>query len=202
MNWGLQQSAWDFGSRRCENHQIIKASAEQDVLIIISQQLGLDIDMADKKEEGEGVWRFPKLKGADNIIQWERNMITVMKSAYLYGWIDGSKILPPEVPLVTMKAEDWIRTDIREYQREIEDYNFKNIALRGRIKRMCNEHVVQSIDTEGKTVKEIWSTILTRYKPQRWSKKWAMMNRFEELNYIDKKSIEALASKIIVIKSE
>ena len=202
MNWGLQQSVWNFGSRRRENHQIIKASAEQDVLIIISQQLGLDIDMADKKEEGEGVWRFSKLKGVDNIIQWKRNMIIVMKSAYLYDWIDGSKILPFEVPLITMKAEGWIRTDIREYQREIEDYNFKNIVLRSRIKKMCNEHVVQSIDTEGKTVKEVWSVIFTRYKSQGWSKKWAVMNRFEKLNYIDEKSIGALVSKIIVIKLE
>ena len=158
--------------------------------------------MADKKEEGEGVWRFPKLKGADNIIQWERNMITAMESAYLYGWIDGTKVLPVDVSLDTMKAEGWTRTNIREYQREIEDYNLKNIALRDRIKRMCNEHVVQSIDTEGKSVKEVWNVILTRYKSQKWSKKWAVMNRFEELSYTDEKSIGALASKIIVIKSE
>ena len=129
-------------------------------------------------------------------------MITVMESAYLYGWIDDNKILPSEVPLIIMKAEGWIRTDIREYQREIEDYNLKNIVLKGRIKRMCNEHVVQSIDTEDKTVKEVWSAILTRYKSHEWSKKWAMMNRFEELNYIDEKSIETLTSKIIVIKSK
>ena len=82
-------------------------------------------------------------------------MITAMKSAYLYDWIDGTKVLPVDVSLNTMKAEGWTRTDIREYQREIEDYNLKNIALRDRIKRMCNEHVVQSIDTEDKSAKEV-----------------------------------------------
>ena len=65
---------------------------------------------------------------------------------------------------------------------------------------MCSEHVVQFIDTKNKLIKEIWNVILTRYKSQEWSKKWAMMNRFEELNYIDEKLIEVLTSKIIVIK--
>ena len=111
--------------------------------------------MIDKKEEEEGVWRFFKLKEADNIIQWKRNMIIAMKSAYLYDWIDDIKVLLVEMFLNIMKAEDWIRTNIREYQQEIEDYNFKNIVLRSRIKKMCNEHVVQSIDTEDKSVKKI-----------------------------------------------
>ena len=129
-------------------------------------------------------------------------MITAMESVYLYDWIDGIKVLSVNVFLNTMKAEGWIRTNIREYQREIKNYNLKNIVLRDRIKRICNEHVVQSIDTEDKSVKEIWNVILTRYKSQEWSKKWAMMNRFEKLNYIDEKSIEVLTSKIIVIKSK
>ena len=129
-------------------------------------------------------------------------MIIVMKSTYLYNWIDDSKILPFEVSLITMKVENWIKTNVREYQQEIENYNLKNIALKDKIKKICNEHVVQSINTESKTIKEIWSVIFTRYKSHEWSKKWAMMNRFEELNYIDKKSIETLISKIIVIKSK
>ena len=82
-------------------------------------------------------------------------MIIVMKSIYLYDWIDDSEILSFEVSLIIIKAEDWIRINIREYQREIEDYNFKNIVLKSRIKKIYNEHVVQSIDTEGKTVKKI-----------------------------------------------
>ena len=129
-------------------------------------------------------------------------MITAIKSVYLYDWIDDIKVLLVDVFLNIMKTENWTKTNIREYQREIENYNFKNIVLRNRIKRMCNEHVVQSIDTEDKSVKEIWNVILTRYKSQEWSKKWAVMNRFEELSYTDEKSIGALASKIIVIKSE
>ena len=54
-----------------------------------------------------------------------------------------------------VKIKSWIKTNIREYQREIENYNFKNIVLRDRIKEMYNEHVVQSIDIEDKSVKEI-----------------------------------------------
>ena len=90
-----------------------------------------------------------------------------MRSVYLYDWIDGIKVLLVDVSLNIMKAEDWTRTDIREYQWEIENYNLKNIALKNRIKKMCNEHVVQSIDTEDKSVKKIWNVILTRYKSQR-----------------------------------
>ena len=156
--------------------------------------------MTDKKEEEENVWRFSKLKEADNIIQWKRNMIIAMKSIYLYDWIDGIKILLVDVSLNIIKIEDWTKTNKREYQRKIENYNFKNIVLKNRIKKMCNEHVVQFINTEDKSVKKIWNVILTWYKSQRWSKKWAMMNRFEKLNYIDEKSIESLISKIIVIK--
>ena len=129
-------------------------------------------------------------------------MITAMKSVYLYDWIDGIKVLLVDVSLNIIKTENWIKTDIREYQREIENYNLKNIALKGKIKTMCNEHVVQFIDTKNKSVKKVWNVILTRYKLQKWSKKWTMMNRFEKLNYIDEKSIESLASKIIVIKSK
>ena len=91
-------------------------------------------------------------------------MIIAIESTYLYDWIDDIKVLPLDVSLNTMKIESWIKTDIREYQREIENYNLKNIALRNRIKKMCNEHVVQSIDTEDKSVKKIWNAILTRYK--------------------------------------
>ena len=81
-------------------------------------------------------------------------MIIVMKSIYLYDWIDDSEILSFEVSLIIIKAEDWIRTNIREYQQKIEDYNFKNIVLRNKIKKMCNEHVVQLINIESKTIKE------------------------------------------------
>ena len=129
-------------------------------------------------------------------------MIIVMKSVYLYDWIDNIKILFVDVSLNIMKAESWTKTNIREYQRKIENYNFKNIVLRNKIKKMCNEHIVQFIDTEDKSIKKIWNIILTRYKSQKWSKNRTMMNRFEELSYIDEKSIEILISKIIIIKSK
>ena len=82
-------------------------------------------------------------------------MIIAIKSVYLYDWIDDIKILFVEMFLIIMKTEDWIKTDIREYQRKIENYNFKNIILKNRIKKMCNEHVVQFINTKGKSVKKI-----------------------------------------------
>ena len=98
-------------------------------------------------------------------------MITAMKSAYLYDWIDDIKVLFVDVSLNIMKTENWIRTNIQEYQRKIENYNFKNIVLRSKIKKMCNEHVVQSIDTKNKSIKKIWNVILTWYKSQEWLKK-------------------------------
>ena len=78
-----------------------------------------------------------------------------MKSVYLYDWIDDIKVLLVEISLNIMKTESWTKTNIREYQQKIENYNFKNIVLKDGIKKMCNEHVVQFIDTESKSVKEI-----------------------------------------------
>ena len=65
-----------------------------------------------------------------------------MKSTYLYDWINNIKVLSVEMFMNIMKIQNWTRTDIREYQRKIMNYNLKNIILKDRIKEMCNEHVV------------------------------------------------------------
>ena len=48
--------------------KIIQNQQNKMFWIIINQQFGVNIDMIDKKEEEESVWRFSKLKKADNII--------------------------------------------------------------------------------------------------------------------------------------
>ena len=111
--------------------------------------------MTDKKKEEKDIWRFSKFKETDNIIQWKRNMIIAMKSVYLYNWIDDIKVLFVDVSLNIMKIKSWIKINKKEYQRKIKNYNLKNIVLKSRIKKMCNEHVVQFIDIEDKSVKKI-----------------------------------------------
>ena len=82
-------------------------------------------------------------------------MIIAMKLIYLYDWIDGIKVLLVNVFLNIIKIESWTRTNKRKYQRKIENYNLKNIVLKSWIKKICNEHVVQFIDTKNKSVKKL-----------------------------------------------
>ena len=60
-------------------------------------------------------------------------MIIAMKSIYLYNWIDDIKVLSVQMFMNIIKIENWIKINIREYQRIIKNYNLKIIALRDKI---------------------------------------------------------------------
>ena len=130
--------------------------------------------MTDKKKEEKGVWRFFKLKETDNIIQWKRNMIIAMKSTYLYNWIDDIKVLFVEMFMNIMKAESWIKTNIREYQQKIENYNLKNIVLKTESKECATSTLFKlsiSKTNQSKRFKTLyWHDI--NYKNDQRSERW------------------------------
>ena len=102
--------------------------------------------MAKSTAEADGIWRFPKLIGAENIKPWERNITVALQSSRLSGYATGTKKQPDDLTENDEKSMTW--RDKREYRQEQEEYSELDKACKGRILAMCSDPIRLTIKDE------------------------------------------------------
>ena len=142
------------------------------------------------------VFRFFKFIDVDNYRSWKKNMQMTSMFANLWKLFDDSYkrfdiVFENELTKFT-------RTKKKNYQHDVMIWNTKNQNFVEKIVVMCIDVIVQQVDLT-MSVKTLWNHLIERYQFIDWINKWAIMNRFEQLNYDDFKNVFTFDFKFMIL---
>ena len=146
-----------------------------------------------KEDQDNSPWRFPKLVGSSNVQAWERHVTQAFQAARLEGFLNNTKTRPPVPTMGDLEKMTW--SEKQQSRREQEEYDELKTASKGRLVGTVSDAIQQTLDTS-KTCHELWTALKERYKAKGWGKKWAALNRLEQISYADSKSISSFGHKL------
>lgn len=146
-----------------------------------------------------GNYKFAKLRGIQNYQQWQRQMTNALMIEGHWILITNAIDPPKKVEDTVLATMTW--KEKREYDEDRRKHFTKDGVAMVAIYNMCN-HSVQQILEPTWTAKETWDRLKKRYEPSESHKKWMVLNRLEDLDYGNFKSVSKYRNRIEIITRE
>ena len=149
-----------------------------------------------KMGKGDNVYKFPKLSGSSNYIEWSRKMKTALMTSGLWHIVDGTEKLPT-LPPENSSAEVKYQASVR-----LQQWQTNDSKAHGRINSMCTADMeLQIVDQS--SAKSAWDKLKIHCSPKGWANKWFVMKRIEDTTLSSSGgTIQAFQARIQKLKEE